>query len=49
MLEGHKIDLNLSPQDFFSTREAPVKIDIHELETLLASQFRNVAVPMIVI
>jgi len=49
MLEGHKIDLNLTPQDFFTTNELPNKIDIHEMKTLFAPHFINVAIPIIVV
>jgi hypothetical protein len=47
ILESHKIDLGLVPQDFFKTDQLPLKKDALELKTWFASQFGNTAIPII--
>ena len=49
MLEGKRIDLNSTPQDFFTTKELPIKTDFQELKKLFSSHFRNAAIPIIVV
>jgi hypothetical protein len=47
ILKDKRIDLNLTPQDFFTATELPIQKDDNEIKPWFASQFPNTAIPII--
>ena len=47
ILKDKRIDLNLTPQDFFTATELPIQKDDNEIKPWFSSQFPNTAIPII--